>query len=184
MMQLGILLIIAALVGVDQLTKWLAVMFLEQSDPVTVIEGVFSLQFTQNTGAAWSLFEGQKWLLIGVTSVMVVAILAVLMSGRFRNHRMATLGGMLVVGGGLGNLIDRIFRDGGVVDFFKTDFIDYPIFNVADCFVVVGAVLLFVYFLFFYSDSTARGKKTEEKVVLSSGDDDIQSDAGDGEDAT
>ena len=91
---------------------------------------------------------------------MIVGLLAVLLSGRFRRHRLATFGGILVVAGGIGNLIDRVFR-GYVVDFLQTDFMDFPIFNVADCFVVVGAVLLFVYFVFFYSDTSVKNEETE-----------------------
>ncbi len=163
MMQLGILLIAAGLVGIDQLTKWLAVLFLKGADPVSVINGVFSFTYTENRGAAWSMFEGQQWLLIGVTSVMLIGLLAVLLSGRFRRHRMATFGGILVVAGGIGNLIDRVFR-GYVVDFLQTDFMDFPIFNVADCFVVVGAVLLFVYFVFFYSDTSVKADESQGEV--------------------
>ncbi len=163
MMQLGIILIAAGLVGIDQLTKWLAVLFLKGADPVSVIRGVFSFTYTENRGAAWSMFEGQQWLLIGVTSVMIVGLLAVLLSGRFRKHRLATFGGILVVAGGIGNLIDRIFR-GYVVDFLQTDFMDFPIFNVADCFVVVGAVLLFVYFVFFYSDTSVKADEPQGEV--------------------
>ncbi|MBE6763601.1 MAG: signal peptidase II [Ruminococcaceae bacterium] len=182
MMQLGILLITAGLVAIDQLTKWLAVLFLENSDPVTLIEGVFSLTYTENFGAAWSMFEGQQWLLIGVTSVMLLGMLAVLLSGRFRLHRMATVGGILVVAGGIGNLIDRVFR-GSVVDFLQTDFMDFPIFNVADCFVVIGAILLFIYFVFFYSDRTAKPEDTQEEGA-SSDDADNCCDEGDCGDAT
>ena len=160
MMQLGILLIAAGLVGIDQLTKWMAVQYLKGDDPVPFIEGVLSVTYTENRGAAWSMFEGQQWLLIGVTSVMIVGLLAVLLSGRFRRHRLATFGGILVVAGGIGNLIDRVFR-GYVVDFLRTDFMDFPIFNVADCFVVVGAVLLFVYFVFFYSDTSVKSEEQE-----------------------
>ena len=160
MMQLGILLITAGLVGIDQLTKWMAVQFLKGDDPVPFIEGILSFTYTENRGAAWSMFEGQQWLLIGVTSAMIVGLLAVLLSGRFRRHRLAMFGGILVVAGGIGNLIDRIFR-GYVVDFLRTDFMDFPIFNVADCFVVVGALLLFVYFVFFYSDTSVKPEGTE-----------------------
>ncbi len=163
MMQFGILLIVAGLVGIDQLTKWLAVQFLKGDDPLSVIPDIFSFTYTENRGAAWSMFEGQQWLLIGVTSVMIVGLLAVLLSGRFRRHRLATFGGILVVAGGVGNLIDRVFR-GYVVDFLQTDFMDFPIFNVADCFVVVGAVLLFVYFVFFYSDTSVKNEETEVSV--------------------
>ena len=65
-----------------------------------------------------------------------------------------------MVSGGIGNLIDRIIR-GYVVDFLQTDFMDFPIFNVADCFVVIGAILLFIYFVFFYSDTSVKPEETE-----------------------
>ncbi len=180
MFQLGVLLITTGLVGIDQLTKWLAVVFLSGADPVPVISGIFSFTYTENTGAAWSMFEGQQWLLVGVTSVMMAVLLTILLSGRFRKHSVANVGGILVVAGGLGNLIDRIFR-GSVVDFLKADFINFPIFNVADCFVVIGALLLFVYFLFIYSDSSAAETTDDkaEKGVTASDDADDYSDTGD-----
>lgn len=170
MLQLGILLITTALIGVDQLTKWLAVANLEHNDPITVIEGILSFAYTQNEGAAWNMFEGQRWILVGVTSLMLIGLLGVLLSGRFRHHKMANIGGVLVVAGGIGNLIDRVWR-GYVVDFIRTDFMDFPIFNVADCFVVIGAITLFVYFVFIYSDSSdkkAQSNDPEQKVTVSS----------------
>lgn len=168
MLQLGILLITAALIGIDQLTKWLAVANLKGSDPVTVIEGIFSFTYTENTGAAWNMFDGQRWILVGLTSLMLFGLLVVLLSGRLRIHKMANIGGVLVVAGGLGNLIDRVWR-GYVVDFLKVDFFDFPIFNVADCFVVIGAISLFVYFVFIYSDgSDSKGKldDSEKKAAV------------------
>ncbi len=165
MLQLGILLVCAALVGLDQLTKVLAVAYFKGADPLSVINGVVSFTYTENRGAAWSMLEGQRWLLIGVTSVMLLCVLTILLSGRFRHHRLATVGGILVVAGGIGNLIDRVFR-GYVVDFIQTDFMDFPIFNVADCFVVIGGVLLFVYFVFFYTDSTVPSQSTQKEAGL------------------
>lgn len=182
MLQMAILLISAALIGVDQLTKWLAVMFLQTGGPVTVWEGVFSLKYTVNTGAAWNLFDGQWWLLTGLTSLMLVGVLGVLLSGRFRKHRLANFGGVLVFAGGVGNLIDR-FVHGYVIDFLKFDFIDFPIFNVADCFIVVGAITLFIYFVFLYSDNSEQKQDlTQKSEVLSSGNDDDQAVDGDGGD--
>ena len=151
MLQLGILLTLALLVGVDQLTKWLAVSQLKGHDPFMVIPHVFSFTYTENTGAAWNLFDGQTWILVGVTSVIMIGVLIVLLSGRFRTYRMANIGGVLVVAGGLGNLIDRVVR-GYVVDFIKTEFIDFPIFNFADICVSVSAVLLVVFFIFIYKE--------------------------------
>ncbi len=177
MLQLVLLIATAVLIAVDQLTKWLAVTYLKGADPIVVIDRIFSFTYTENTGAAWNMFAGQRWLLVGVTAVMLIGMLIVLLSGRFRAHKMAMAGGVLVVAGGLGNLIDRMWR-GYVVDFLKTEFIDFPIFNGADCFVVIGALLLFVYFVFIYSDSS---EKTEgKKEAVTSGDADDHDIAGDG----
>lgn len=157
MIALFVLLAIAALVGVDQLSKWLIFNYFQverQESPLVILDGIVSFVYHPNQDGAFGMFPGMRWLLIGVTSVMLLAMLAVLVSDRFRDHRMAMVGGVLVVAGGIGNLIDRIFRDGGaVVDFIHTDFIRFPTFNVADCFVVIGAILLFVYFVFFYSET-------------------------------
>ncbi|MBQ3069705.1 MAG: signal peptidase II [Clostridia bacterium] len=182
MLQMAILLISAALVGVDQLTKWLAMTFLQTGGPVVIWDGVFSLKYTVNTGAAWNLFDGQWWLLTGLTSVMLAGVLIVLLSGRFRRHRMANIGGVLVFAGGIGNLIDR-FVHGYVVDFLKFDFIDFPIFNVADCFIVIGSITLFIYFVFLYSDhSESKDDSKQKDEVLTSGNDDDQTVGGDGGD--
>ncbi|MBQ4617564.1 MAG: signal peptidase II [Clostridia bacterium] len=186
MLQLAIVLITAALVGLDQLTKWLATTFLQSGGQVVVWDGVFSFRYTVNTGAAWSMFDGQSWLLIGVTSVMVIGLMVVLLSGRFRKHKMANVGAVLVVAGGIGNLIDRLCY-GYVVDFIKFDFMDFPIFNVADIFVVLGAVTLFVYFVFIYSDksdSKIGSKNQAEEEEMPSGNNDDQTDVGnDGDEA-
>ncbi len=181
MLQLGIVFITAAVVGIDQLTKWLAIARLQNADPVTVIDGIISFAYTQNEGAAWSMFSGQRWILVGVTSVMLIGLLAVLLSGRFRKHQMANIGGVLVVAGGLGNLIDRIAR-GYVVDFIRTDFMDFPIFNVADCFVVIGAISLFIYFVFIYSDDSEKKESatTVKEAVTTDDADDQHNRAGGG----
>ena len=161
MLQLGICLVSVALVAIDQLTKWLAITLFKGSDPLPVVDGLLSFTYTENTGAAWSMFEGQRWLLVGGTGVMLIALLVVMLSGMFKKQKLAIAGGVLVFAGGLGNLVDRIFR-GYVVDFIRTEFVDFPIFNVADCFVVIGAIWLFVYFVFIYSDPTAEKEKEKE----------------------
>ncbi len=141
---------IAVLVGADQLTKYLATSYLEHQPPVGW-DGVFVLQYSRNDGAAFGLFRDQTWILIGLTSLLVLAVLALLLSGRYRRSFMVNLSGVLVVAGGLGNLIDRIWH-GYVIDFFYFEMINFPIFNVADVFVVCGAVLLLIYFLFVQKD--------------------------------
>jgi len=175
-LQLGICLVSIALIAIDQLTKWLAIVFCKGADPMPVINGIVSFTYTENTGAAWSMFEGQRWLLVGGTGVMLAALFVVLLCGMFKNQKLAIAGGILVFAGGLGNLIDRIFR-GYVVDFIRTEFMDFPIFNVADCFVVIGAVWLFIYFVFVYSDPSDKKKNVEKTEEELPADDDVHSDA-------
>ena len=126
---------ITVLVGADQLTKYLATSYLEHQPPVGW-DGVFVLQYSRNDGAAFGLFRDQTWILIGLTSLLVLAVLALLLSGRYRRSFMVNLSGVLVVAGGLGNLIDRIWH-GYVIDFFYFELINFPIFNVADVFVSI-----------------------------------------------
>ncbi len=177
MLALIVIVSIAALVGADQLSKWLVYNYFQvdrNESPLVIIDGIVSFVYHPNQDGAFGLFPGMRWVLIVLTALMLIAMFAVLVSGRFRHHRMAMVGGILVVAGGIGNLIDRLFREGGaVVDFIHTDFIRFPTFNVADCFVVIGAILLFVYFLFFYSDTPAdkAEKDSNEKEAVSSGED-------------
>ena len=156
---------IAVLVGADQLTKYLATSYLEHQPPVGW-DGVFVLQYSRNDGAAFGLFRDQTWILIGLTSLLVLAVLALLLSGRYRRSFMVNLSGVLVVAGGLGNLIDRIWH-GYVIDFFYFELINFPIFNVADIYVTTAAVALIVLVIFFYKDEdfvflgSRKDKKTK-----------------------
>ena len=141
---------IAVLVGADQLTKYLATSYLEHQPPVGW-DGVFVLQYSRNDGAAFGLFRDQTWILIGLTSLLVLAVLALLLSGRYRRSFMVNLSGVLVVAGGLGNLIDRIWH-GYVIDFFYFELINFPIFNVADIYVTVSTIVLVFLILFYYQE--------------------------------
>ena len=151
MLQIIILAATALLVGIDQLTKWLAVEYLQEGEPFPIIDGVFELLLHKNPGAAFGLFEGQRWLFMGVTVVVIVVLAAILMSGKYRQYRLVNLSGTLIIAGGIGNMIDRV-RMGHVIDFLYFRLIDFPIFNFADCCVVVGAVLLLIFFFFFYEE--------------------------------
>lgn len=163
MLQVIILAGAALIIGVDQLTKWLAVTFLKGEDPVSVIPGIFELTYVENRGAAFGIGEGMRWLLVAITLVVMLFILGLLLSGKFRKHKWITFSGILIVGGGVGNLIDRLVR-GYVVDFFHVK-INFPVFNVADCCVVVGAIILLIYFFFFYDDTLSP--RLEKKTTLS-----------------
>lgn len=134
----------------DRVTKWLVVDRLAGRAPVEVIPGVLQLNYTQNSGGAFGLGGSASWLFAGATIAVSVAIVAL----AFRVRRMGVAIGMgLVLGGGLGNLTDRIVRGSGlsgrVVDFI--DLRVWPVFNVADAAIVVGAILIVL--------SSARGSQ-------------------------
>ncbi len=141
---------IAGLVTVDQVTKALAVTHL-QDGPLVLWDGVFELSYVENRGAAFGLGQGWGWLFVVVTAVVVLSILGLLFFTRKFRHPLAIASGLLIAAGGIGNLIDRIWH-GYVVDFLYFKLIDFPVFNVADCCVVVGAALLILYVLFGYHE--------------------------------
>lgn len=152
MYQLIFLAWVALLSFLDQVFKWLAVQHLSGKPDIKLIKGVLELTYVENRGIAWGLFPGMRWLVLGVTSLVIGIVLYVFLTRRFGNHRLLNIGGVLVAAGGVGNLIDRLVY-GYVVDFIQFKFIDFPVFNFADCCVVIGAVLILIYFFFFYSYS-------------------------------
>jgi signal peptidase II len=154
------LIIIAGFV-LDRLTK-LWVLDSIVGSPITVINNFFYIRHLENEGAAFSILRGKTMLLAIMVSIVALVILAVLIKNKNKFLR-TTLS--LILGGALGNLYDRIFNDGKVIDFLEFHFGNYvfPTFNLADCFVVVGTILLAVYILFIYKeDSKLEPSKTDE----------------------
>lgn len=149
---------VCLLVGLDQWTKYLAVLHLKGQANVVLWEGVFELEYRENTGAAFSILQGKSWFLIGFTALALVLVAVFLCRSRLGRSPWVRVAGVLILAGGIGNLIDRIFR-GFVVDFLYFSLIDFPVFNVADCCVCVGAALLIVYTLFFYRDAPEDKKE-------------------------
>ena len=140
--------IAAVLVGVDQLVKYWAENTLQQAGSIPVIENVFHLTYVQNFGAAFSSMQNQRLLLVGLTSVMLLVVLVMLAMRKVRSPWLVA-SWSLILAGGLGNLIDRIFREGGyVVDLFDFCLIHFPVFNIADICVCCGTGLLILYLLF------------------------------------
>ena len=139
----------AALLGADQLIKYWTVEHLALGESAAFLPGIVRLTRVHNYGAAWSSFSGQTTALAVVT-VLLMAAVAYLLVRRIVRHPLGVTAGLFLLGGGLGNMIDRVLR-GYVVDMLDiSPLFDYPIFNLADCFVVVGAVLGAVYYLWFY----------------------------------
>ena len=141
------LLCVAALVGLDQAIKFWAVNALQPVGAMPLIPHVVELRFVLNQGMAFSLLSGKQLFLIVATRAALLLV-AYWLFFRSRNNRMQQAALILVLGGGIGNLIDRIFRDGLVVDYLDVKLFHFAVFNFADCCVVVGVVLLAWYLLF------------------------------------
>lgn len=132
-------LLTAALVVVDQLIKLWVTTHLAMNQTITVIPGILGLTKLHNTGAAWSMLEGQQWFFIVITLVAIVVI-AWLMK-YYRGQRWAEVSLCLILAGTLGNFLDRL-RLGYVVDMFELLPVNFPVFNFADTLLTIGVVLL------------------------------------------
>lgn len=153
-MLLVCLLIIVGVVAADQLTKWLVMLNMEIGESVPVIKNIFNFTYIRNAGASFGSFSESRWVFMIASVVMIFAIMFYLIKYR-PTKKIIYIPASMIVGGGIGNMIDRLFYGNGfgngtVVDFL--DFCAFPklwkwIFNVADAFVVVGAAVLFTYLL-------------------------------------
>lgn len=130
------------LVAIDQFTKYLANEFLMQIGTSPFIPGIIEFSYVLNDGAAFSFFSGNRFLLVGVTSVALIGLLAFLIIKKPK-HKLEYFSWILIFAGGVGNLIDRI-ANGVVVDFLNFQFINFAVFNVADIYVTCGVALLFI----------------------------------------
>lgn len=133
----------AALVALDQLVKYLVRANIPLGGNVPFIPYILDLTYVQNTGAAFSLLRQHTWLLTLTSAVVVLVMCRLIVKGFFQN-RLGLFSAALVLAGGMGNLIDRAVF-GFVTDMFQTVFMDFAVFNVADCCITVGVPLLFLY---------------------------------------
>lgn len=135
------LMIIAGVVFLDQLTKWLTVINLDLYETFPIIEDVLHFTYVRNTGAAFSMFSepDQRWIFMTISTVAIIAMLVFLW--KFRKESVwLNISLCFIIGGGIGNMIDRCVLK-YVVDFIDVRLINFAIFNVADSFVCVGVAL-------------------------------------------
>lgn len=158
MFQAISLAVIAALVGIDQLTKYAAVSTVKVDGPKDFLFGLLQFRYVENTGAAFSSFSNNTTLLTVVTLVILSACLILLLSRKIK-PLFANVCLLLVVAGGIGNVIDRIVH-GYVVDFIEPLFIDFAVFNFADCCITVGAFMLIAFEIY---EIVKERKKNNEK---------------------
>ncbi len=147
----------------DRFTKYLVTSNMELYESVDFIPKFLDFTFIYNTGGAWGILSGKTWLLIVFTAaVMAFCIVFLIKNGR--KNPLLFWSVCLIISGGAGNMIDRIFNEGRVIDFIRTLFIDFPIFNVADCAVVIGAGMLILYFVLdMIKDSKAKKEVSENE---------------------
>lgn len=140
-------LVIALAFILDQLSKIFIRNSFDLYEKKEIISNFFYLTYVENTGAAWSLLRGGRWFFVSVTAVMIIVLFISLFKIK---HKLFRTSAAIIIGGGLGNLLDRILY-GQVTDFLDTYFwgYDFPVFNLSDSFVVIGTIILGIYILRF-----------------------------------
>lgn len=138
---------------IDQISKYFALTLLKPVGNITFIEGFMDFTFVENRGAAFGILHGARWFFLLATIVITVGIIYYVSKKmpKQKEYGYLKFSLMLIMAGAWGNAIDRLFR-GYVVDYFEFTFFDWPVFNVADIYVVCGAVLMALIVLFVIKD--------------------------------
>lgn len=140
------------MIALDQAVKYWAFTSLQAQQTIPLIENVFHLTYVENRGAAFSMFAqfDSRWIFVTLAVVISIVIGIALYKG-WMQHALGRWSLVLVGAGAIGNAIDRVMR-GFVVDLFDFRLIYFPVFNVADIFICIGALLFVIYFLFLHKD--------------------------------
>ena len=147
------LILTVILVAADQLSKYIALASLKPVGSITFIKGFMDFTFVENRGAAFGILNGARWLFVIITIAVTVIIIYYLAKKmpKAKEYKYLPLSLMLILAGAWGNAIDRLIR-GYVVDYFEFTFFSWPVFNVADIYVVLGTALLAVLLIFVIKD--------------------------------
>ncbi len=148
------------IVVIDQVVKYLTVQHIPLYETVSAIPNILSFTYHQNSGAAWSILEGQMWFFILVT-IAVIGVICYYLQTQGRQSLLFSSALTLLLAGAFGNLIDRILNQ-YVVDMFRLEFVQFPIFNVADMSLTFGVGLMIVY-LILDEIKTFKQKKAVKK---------------------
>ena len=170
MLFIDLILVLALLAG-DQFTKYLAIVHLKDRPAFVLIEGVLELQYLENRGSAFGILQNQKLFILSVGVVFMAVLLYFLFKlPTDKKYRVVHIALSAIIAGGLGNMLDR-FRFDYVVDFISFVLINYPIFNVADCYIVVFTILLFLLFMFVYKENDLDFLNFRTKPISGDGSD-------------
>lgn len=148
----------------DRITKYLVVSGMSLNHSIPFIPKFMDFTYIYNTGGAWGILSGKTWILVLFTAAVMIGCVIFLIKNGKKNP-LLFWSVCLILSGGLGNMIDRIFNEGKVIDFLRILFIDFPIFNIADCAVVIGSGLLILYCILDIIKEVKEEKveKTEQK---------------------
>ena len=158
MQALFMALFAAGIVAADQISKALVLTHIPLGGEVPVLPGVVGLTYVRNFGAAFSSFQGMQWLFAVIFIVFTVAVIWEYRKKAMPFTKLERWCIAAIYGGGLGNMIDRL-RFGYVVDMIETQFMEFPVFNVADCFITCGCILLVAHLILFNKDFWKEDKK-------------------------
>lgn len=154
---------VIVLILLDQGTKFWALASLKPIHNITLVEGFMDLTFVENRGVAFGMFSGQRWVILLLTCIIAVGLIWFYVTlPKKQEYRPVRVSLILILSGAMGNIIDRMFR-GYVVDFFEFTFFEWPVFNVADIYVVVGVILLALMILFVVKDEDLELKKKKDE---------------------
>ena len=153
--------IAAFIVLLDQLSKYFLTLRLSDGSVAELIPGLVRMVYTRNTGAAFSFMSDMRWVLVGVSAVVIALIVVGLIRYREKIDWLGKLGLASILGGAFSNFIDRVYF-GYVPDFFEFEFVRFAVMNVADVFITVGAVVFCLWYLF---ASGKRGGIREEMML-------------------
>ncbi len=128
------------LIILDQITKILIHANFTENESIDVIPGILDLTYVKNRGAAFGILSGHRWVFLSVTTLILIAAVFLLLTDKIKD-KLTIMAAMLIISGGIGNMIDRIFRE-YVVDFVNFKIINFYVFNIADSCVVIGSCLI------------------------------------------
>lgn len=152
---------VIVLIGADQLIKYFVETNMAVGETIPCISWLVQWTRVENRGASFGIFQGMTWFFVAVTLLMT-GLLVFICAKRYIKHPLGVCSVALLVSGGIGNLIDRVFKDGAVTDYIDiTPLFEFPVFNLADCCITVGTVLLCVYILFMHDKLTENEKKEQ-----------------------
>lgn len=157
--------VVLLVILIDILSKYLVVQLIPYSSSLCVIPGIVDFTYIKNDGAAFGMLSGHRWIFM-TASVVFIFLIAFVLKKSYTHNKLYMVSLSMILGGGIANMIDRIFL-GYVVDFIEITFVDFAVFNLADSCITVGIVLFAVYLLFYddtFFPSKARKENKDENI--------------------